>query len=541
MSEGSMKFVKGAAILGAAALISKLVGAIYRIPYQNIAGDIGLYVYNQVYPLFTILLFLSTAGFPKAISKTVSERLVEGDVDGAKRVYHISALILSITGLIFFLVLYFGSPVIAKLAGDEQLTMPFRSISFALLIVPVMAAMRGYFQGYQNMVPTAVSQIVEQIIRVITILVLSYWFLSNGYSIYHAGSGAVFGAVTGSFAALLVLIFYWFKLKKQENLYVPKKKIVQKEPAIEVILNLTKIAIPIALGSLVLPLMQMADAFSVKNLLFWMGYDDHVSKMLKGIYDRGQPLVQFAAFVAAPLAIALLPAISEAHALKQGKLIAHRTELALRLTFLLGLPASIGLAVIAEPVNIFIYMDDQGTVALAIMAFTTIFSTLGITTDGILQGLGRVVITTRNLFMGVLFKVIFNILFIPLWGINGAALATVFAYGIATFLNIIAISRYTGVVFGLRNFIVKPFVAVLVMAIAVLLVKRGSSFLLSAMMDENRLYYGFIVMISVIIATVVYGAMLLLTGVIRERDLDAVPRLNKLKPLLKGLGLLRYS
>lgn len=541
MREGSRKLIKGAAILGAAALVSKLLGAIYRIPYQNIAGDLGLYVYNQVYPVYTILLYLSTSGFPKAISKTVSEKLVIGDHEGAKRVFRISASILFLTGFFFFILLYFLAPYIAVImAGDEKLTMPIRSISFALLVVPVMAAMRGYFQGHQNMFPTAVSQIIEQLVRVATILILSYWFISQGYGVYYAGSGAVFGAVSGSVASLIVLAYFWFGFAKRsvQQSGGETRSIGEQESAWELIKNLFKIAVPIAAGSLVIPLMQLVDSFSVKNILDWTGFSGD-SATWTGILNRGQPLVQFAAFVAAPLSLALLPAISEANARRERRLIAQHSELAIRLTLFIGLPAAVGLAVIAEPVNIFLYRTSDGSITLAVLAFTTIFSTLGITTAGILQGLGLVMRPARNLLIGALFKLIFNFIFIPIFDITGAALATVLAYIVSTTLNMLAVNKYAGTQFNFRKFVVKPLIAVLVMAATAFLLEGIITIMLEDLIRNERILYGIVVTLVILVAALVYGAMLLKTGAIRGRDLDAIPRLGKLKSILRKVKLLK--
>ena len=172
-------FIKGAAILGLASLISKMLGLVYRIPYQNITGDLGYYVFTQVYPLYSVLLVLATGGFPIAISKIVSEKLAVGDIYGVRKVFKLAVITLIFTGIIFFLLLYSGAGWIAHWMGNDKLILPIQSVSFALLVVPAMAAIRGYFQGHQNMVPTAVSQIAEQLIRVATIIVLSYWFMAS--------------------------------------------------------------------------------------------------------------------------------------------------------------------------------------------------------------------------------------------------------------------------------------------------------------------------------------------------------------------------
>lgn len=538
MSSSSVKLFKGAVILGGAALVSKLMGAIYRIPYQNITGDIGLYVYNQVYPLYTILLFMSTAGIPKAISKIISERLVSGDENGAFRVFRVASVVLTLTGVFFFLLFFFGAPFLARWSGDENLTMAYQSISYALLLVPFLASVRGYFQGNQNMIPTAFSQIAEQLVRVITILVLAYWFVSHGYSAYYAGAGAVFGAVTGAVASAAVLLsfLYFFRKKRGRARPVHRR---QSEPVWGIIRQILKISIPISLASMIVPLLQLVDSFTVKNLLDLRGFESLISMDMKGVYDRGMPLVQFAAFLAAPLTIALLPAISEANARRNHRQIVRLTDLTLRLTLLLGLPASVGLVALAEPINISIYMDNQGSDTLALLSFTTLFSTLNMTTAGILQGINRMYLPAKNLLIGFLVKLLLNLLLIPLWDIRGAAIATVTAYGVATLLNIRGILRYTQFRFHYKLYITRPILSVFMMVLAIWITFMLSSPLLHLLHLPGRLYYGGIVLLSVLVAVVVYSLMLLKLGAIKEEELEMVPALSRFVPLFRRWHLFR--
>ncbi|WCN37784.1 putative polysaccharide biosynthesis protein [Aneurinibacillus uraniidurans] len=534
-------FLKGAAILGAGALLSKMLGVVYRIPYQNITGDLGYYVYTQVYPLYSALLILATAGFPIAISKFVAEKLAIGDVYGAKRVFRVSAVVLSITGLLFFVLLWAGAPWIASLMRDVRLTQPIRSVSFALLIVPIMAAMRGYFQGHHNMVPTAVSQIGEQFVRVTTIIILSYWFMKTTGDVYLAGSGAVFGAVTGAIFAFCIMLLFWRHNRDRQRQYGQVQAGAmagQSDTVREIVRKLFYYAIPICLGSLVLPLMQLADSFSVVSMLMRGGYGSDEAYVLKGIFDRGQPLVQFAAFFATALSLSIVPAIAEAAARREYHLIAGRTELALRLTFLFGLPASIGLAIVAGPVNVMLYENGNGTTALTILAFTTIFSTLGITSAGILQGMGQVILPVRNLLIGVLIKLGLNIVLIPMFGIVGAALSTVCSYMIATILNVYAVVSLTGVRFGLVSFFLKPFTAVGMMALAAFVARQAAEHSLAGLISSPRLYCTAVSLFAVGVGVMMYAASLLLSGTVTRSELESTKAGRRLVPLLKRLRLL---
>lgn len=538
--KASVQFVKGAAILGVAGLVSKLLGAVYRIPYQNIAGDIGLYVYMQVYPLYTTLLILATAGFPIAISKIVSERVAVGDVIGARKAFRVASISLVVLGLFFFLLLFLGAPQIARFMGDEHLTTPLRAVAWSLPLVPMVAILRGYFQGHQNMMPTGVSQVIEQLIRVIFILLTAFWAMNVYQDAYLAGTGAVFAAFPGGVAAVLVLLWYWKKDKK--SMPVPEEKSQASGVSVwtnrQVLRSLLFYALPICMGALVLPLIPLVDSVTVVNMLQWSGMDENLAKLAKGAFDRGQPLIQFGTFFATSLSLALVPAISEAAAQRQHQLIAGRSEVAIRLTFLLGLPASFGLALLALPINVMLYGDSNGTEALAVQSFTIIFATLSIASAGILQGMGRVMRPARNLFIGVLVKLVLNLALVPFWGISGAALATVMAYLVAMGLNVLAVKKYTGAQIGLRQTVLKPFLSVLMMSAVVLVVEWGANALLANVISQERLFHTVVGLISVGAGALVYLLALLKTGGLTRGDIHFLPKGKRIASLLTRLHFL---
>lgn len=538
--KASVQFVKGAAILGVAGLVSKLLGAVYRIPYQNIAGDIGLYVYMQVYPLYTTLLILATAGFPIAISKIVSERVAIGDTLGARRAFRVASIALVVLGLFFFLLLYTGAPVIARFMGDEHLTTPLRAVAWSLPLVPMAAILRGYFQGHQNMMPTGVSQVIEQLIRVIFILVAAFWAMNVYQDAYLAGTGAVFAAFPGGIAAILVLLWYWRRDKQGAQL-IPERTQqagVSAWTNRQVLRSLLMYAVPICMGALVLPLVPLVDSVTVVNMLQISGTPEDLAKLAKGAFDRGQPLIQFGTFFATSLSLALVPAISEAVAQRQHQMIANRSEIAIRLTFLLGLPASFGLALLAEPINVMLYGDKNGTEALAVQSFTIIFATLSIASAGILQGLGRVMRPARNLFIGVLVKLILNLALVPLWGISGAALSTVIAYLVAMGLNVLAVKKYTGAQIGLRQTVKKPFLSVIVMSVVVLIVEWGATALLGKAGMSERLFQTLVGLLAVGAGAVVYVLALLKTGGLTRNDIHFLPKGKRIAALLTRFQLL---
>lgn len=540
MTQGKQSFMKGAAILAAAAFITKLLGAVYKIPYQNITGNEGMFVYQQVYPLYSTLLTVATAGFPIAVSKLVSERLARGDEEGARRVFHVTSVILTFSGFVLFFLLYLGAPVVAGWMGSrELLTLPIQAVSTALLVVPIMSAIRGYFQGRHNMTPTAVSQVVEQGVRVITILTLAWWFMENGFGVVYAGAGAVFGAFTGAVAGLVVLLFYWNQNRKEIPLIRREASpSAPLEPTGKLVRQLVALSIPISLGALVLPLFSLADSFTVSNLLEAGGWSKQKAVEWKGIFDRGQPLIQFASFFATALSLSVVPAIAEAQTRRDERGTGERSSLALRLTLLMGFPASFGLALVARPTNIMLYKDGAGSEALAILALTTLFSTLAMTSSGILQGMGHVVLPARNLVIGVGVKLIGNALLIPVMDIRGAALATVLGYAAAGMLNLLVIRERIGSLFRLGSAKLPLLLSTLLMGLVVWITVQGAAWLTAGW--SLRLSMTVTSLSGVVAGAAVYGLALLGLGVVRRRDLERVPKMGgKLVPLLEKFHLLK--
>jgi polysaccharide transporter, PST family len=515
-------FLTGALILSIATMICRFLGAVYRIPYQNITGNEGMYVYSQVYPLYSVLLLLATAGFPLAISKLVSERIALQDWSGAKQIYRVSMAVLFVLGSIGFFILYFGASWIATWMGSKQLlTLPIQSVSFALLLIPFTATFRGVYQGQQEMMPSAVSQVSEQFVRVITILVCAWYAMSSGLGVVYAGAGAVFGATTGAFIAVLVLFFY----RKKSNGFLAmstSESFFSKHNG-DVLRAIFAISFPICINSLLYPLFGLIDSFTIANFLVDAHWSVTSAINEKGVYDRGGPMLQFAAFFATGIALSIVPAMTVSKQRGETKEVEKRASLAIRLTWMLGLPSSIGLAIVAMPTNVMLFKDAAGSDALLILSFSTLFITLGVTSAGILQGLGRVILPAITIVIAVIAKWMFNFLLIPVWDIRGAALATVLAYAIGAGINLWVLKR---AVSSVRTPWLKLFVTNGLLAIAALSMKTGLLWITSSMHSE-RLAMTITSLGSVLAGVIVYLWMVVRFQLIAEEELVSVPKLGK--------------
>lgn len=528
-------FVRGAMLLAGAAMASKLLGSIYTIVLQNIIGDNGMGLFQMAYPIYATLLAIATAGFPVAISKLVAERLALGDVRGARHVFKISSVVLMFFGVVCFAVLFFWAPEWARIAGDSSAVWAIRAISPALLIVPIMSALRGYFQGYQWMEPTAVSQVAEQGMRVATILVAAIWLTSLGYASRYTAAGAAFGAVTGALAGMGMLGYYWKKRKLAD-----RNHLRDTAPTTSgLVRQLVYTAFPISLGALVVPLMNNVDVVTVVNLLKTVGMDQHAATTSFGLLTgRAFKLMMLPTTLAAGIGIAVMPAVSEAFTMGFRQLLSERIDLAIRLTTLLALPASVGLALLARPINIALFENGLGTAAIRTLAYATLFASIQTTTAAVLQGAGWMYLPVVNLVIAGGVKFAGNLLLVPHYGIDGAATATVLSYLVAAALNFYAIKVRMGESLQWQRWLTRPLAATFVMS--------GLIFALYTQWQRwggasaNRLETALFTLVACGCGIIVYLVALVASGALTATELNALPRIGpRLAAWFAKIGLLR--
>ncbi|NMH67738.1 polysaccharide biosynthesis protein [Bacillus sp. RO3] len=421
--------MKGAMVLTVAALVTKILSAVYRVPFQNIVGDIGFYIYQQVYPFYGIAIALSTYGFPVIISKLVAEKLENEDEEGAKNVAVTSFLFLCLVGLTWFLLVYFGAGVIARWMGDPLLQPLIQTISLSFLLLAPLSVMRGYYQGREDMVPTAVSQVTEQTIRVATILLFSIILISQGYSLYMAGNGALFGSITGGLGSVLVLLF--FVMARKENL-ISRKSLTLPPDYLSIWVRLLKNGTAICVSAMLLVLLQFVDSLNVYSLLISSGMEAEQGKTWKGIYDRGQPFVQLGTVVATSISLAIVPLVTSAYLKKDEKLIREYSQLSLKISISIGFAATLGIINIMVPVNTMLFENALGSKVIAVFCLSIFFSCLILTFTGIFQGIGKIYYPAFCILIGIIIKYIGNAYLIPFMGLMGASIATVGSLTIMT-------------------------------------------------------------------------------------------------------------
>lgn len=527
-------------MLGIAGLIIKVMGAVFRIPLGNIIGDTGMGYYQTAYPVYVLLLTLSTAGVPVAISRMVAERNATGNTYEAYRVFKISFALLFAIGLASSAILFFGSGIIVERLGNPGAKMAMMSIAPALLFVPIMASFRGFFQGMQNMNPTAVSQVVEQLFRVVAGLSLAVILVDRGLE--HAAAGASFGATAGSVAGLIaVAVLFLYSRKTIDKSRTAKGH--KPEKAGQILFTILAIAIPITIGAAIMPIMNTIDVAIVIKRLTATGFTQEAANSLYGqLTGMAGPLINFPQVLTQAISMSLVPAVAAAYKKREMEFLRYNVELGLRSALILGLPAAFGLMILAEPIMLLLYPMQKASAlnaapSLLILSFGVIFLATVQTLTGVLQGIGKQLIPVKNLAIGALAKVLitYYLTGIPSINIRGAALGTVCAYIAASFLNLMAVRKYTGARFDFNITVVKPLISGLVMSLAVYGSYKIMAVVFGRTIESVNMANALATGLSILLGGVVYILMLFVTRAITKKEVEFLPKGDRIIKVFERL------
>lgn len=441
-------FLTGTLILTASSIVVKVIGSLNWIILSRILGGEGIGLYQMSYPIYILALAVSSAGIPVAISIVTAEKLAKQDYLSAHKAFRTSMSFLFFTGLFFSLCLVFGANFLVQsgLLRDARAYYAIIALAPAVFFVTFLSCFRGYLQGWQTMTPTAVSEIVEQLLRVITMILMAKAFLS--YGLEYAAAGASLGAAVGSVGALLVLVFFYkkmlsgirTKMLEQESDYEEESKLV-------IIKRLLRLALPVSASSLMLPIVANMDLLVVPVRLEAAGFTVNQATELFGhLTGMAVPLVNLATILTAAMAISLVPTIAKFKALGQQEKIDRNLATAFNVTAFISIPCSVGLFVLAQPVATLVYNAPAATHTIQAMSLGIFALGLHQVSTGALQGLGYTRIPMINMVLAALLKILLNYYMtaVPALNIKGAALASVIDIGFAAVLNLYFIRKYVG-------------------------------------------------------------------------------------------------
>ncbi|MBP3038877.1 polysaccharide biosynthesis protein [Bacillaceae bacterium Marseille-Q3522] len=446
------KLLRGTFILTIGTILSKILGLFYVIPFTSIVGKEGATLYQYSYISYTIFISIATAGVPLAVSKFVSKYNALEEYAVGRRLFRSGLVVMLCTGFIAFLILYFAAPTIAVLSipsNKQEINLAdviqvIRAVSFALIIVPIMSLIRGYFQGHQSMGPSAVSQVVEQIVRVVFLLVGSFIVLSvlNGEMVT-AVSIATFAAFIGAAGGLIVLIVYWVKRKENFNKLLEKDKGQSRISFTEIYKEILLYSIPFVFVGIANSLFQFIDQMTFNRTMVSIGLAQETDFAFSALNYFSHKLVIIPVSLATSFALTIVPAVTATFIAKDRKGLHNQLNQVFQVLLFLTLPAVMGLSLLGEPFfTVFYGYDAFGSSVLSAYAPVALLFALYSVTAAILQGINEQRFTILSLLVGLLVKLSFNIPLIKMMETKGAILATALGYGAAIAINLIVIKIF---------------------------------------------------------------------------------------------------
>lgn len=456
--------IKGSLILGIAGILARFLGLFFRWPLIMLIGDEGVGYYQMSYPLYMFFIAIAS-GLPVAMSKMISERNALNDIDGSFQVVKESSYLMISIGIGTTLALFFfAKPIISFLKWDSKAYYSLIGISFAPFIISFTTIFRGFFQGFQNMTPSAISQILEQIGRVVFGVGLAIILLPKGIE-YSAG-GAAFGATAG---AVLGGSYLFSQYKKTKKIFKVKKI----KTNTEVLSSILKIAVPISLGTTVGSIMNLIDSILVPQKLLQAGLNNTQATILYAqLTGKAAVITNIPLTLSMAICTSLIPIIAENFILNKKSELKNKIDAAMKMAAVIALPCMFGLFFLSRPIlNLIFPGRAEGAEILKYLSISIPFIIITQTTTSILQGTGHYIKPVINLFIGCIVKIILTSVLVarPELNIYGAVIASVGAYITSSILNIITLRICLKVTMNFYEILIKPCFAAIIMMIFVLL------------------------------------------------------------------------
>ncbi len=584
-------FFGGAAILAVGILVVKLIGMFYKIPLVNIIGAQGNSDFSNAYNIYAVLLTISTAGLPVAVSKLVSEANALNRQNQVRSIFRTSMVLFLALGLLSFLLMYFRADWLAEMMHDTKAAAGIKALAPAVVCVGCLAAFRGYTQGHQDMVPTSVSQIIEAMCKLVVGLALAWWLIKAGQPDYIAAAGAITGVTVGTVVALAyMLIRYTLRRSREQG-----RADDRPDSMGGIMADILRIAVPITLSASMVGIVTVIDSSLVQGQLqrallekpaCWELYRDFidfaplqaaldswkaalpegqgatialltqqaeqgaagaqqlrellesVSRTLYGNYSGALNIYNLPTSLMAAITASVIPAVSGALARRDRRGAGKITGSALRITALLAFPMGVGLFVMGTPIMQLLYPALSAQLAgplLSTLGLATVFVCMMLVCNSVLQAHGFVNLPVLVMLLGGGLKIVTNyhVVVQPGIGIYGAPMGNILCFGLCLALDLVVIARVIPKRPAYLPIFVKPLLASLVMGGAAWAVNGLLTRLLSHGGELSRMGCALTVFLSIGVAMVVYMVLVVALRIISRDDLALMPKGDKIARLLR--------
>ena len=576
-------FAKGAMIITIGMLAVKFFGAIFKIPLMSILGGEGSAYFVGAYNLYSPIYALATAGLPIAISKIVSENVALGRFRDVRKIRRLSIPIFLITGSIGFVLIIFGSFIYSSLSKSPDSIYSILMLAPALLFSCLMSSYRGYYEGLRNMTPTATSEVIESIGKIVFGLSLAYLTIWLGSAEYQ-NRGTIFGisfqdqikangkilslasaaAILGiaiSAAVAFMYISMRYKIKGDNITREQLKMSARPRQSSEILKSIMKIALPVGMGAIIMNLAGVIDSILVQRRLAdivvkssfklteiygnFLPKDavarNNIHLFLFGCFGFTSTIVMFLPTISQGLAISTLPSVTAAWTLKNRRQIKKSIEKILKLTAVISIPMGLGISALAYPIMDLIYNTAHsgqhlgeiyiGSQIMAISGIGAIFIALSTPVCSMLQAIGRADLPLKILSIGVIIKIVLNYILvgIPEINIQGAGIGTLVCYIFVFYFAVKNLCKNAKVKINFVSILVKPFISGLICAL---------SALASHSMFCNIFPYKVSTILSIMFAAIIYLATTLIFRTITQEDLESTRGTQKVLRIFKKMKLM---
>lgn len=593
-------FIVQGSILAIAGILCRIIGMLYRIPLVDIIGTVGNGYYTSAYSIYNILLIISSYSLPTAISKIVSTRLARGRAADVRRVLRVAFVYSTIMGGIMCAVMFFGAGTIAEIMGKPFCSYVLKTLAPTIWIMAYLGLLRGYFQGTGNMLPTAISQILEQIVNAVVSLIMAYMLFGYGeranaiygetdFSFAYGAAGGTIGTGAGALVALLffilLLLLYGIDMPEAREdtegsgirsrgkargvladgaeagtgAFVGRRggdgrsaaasygargrsRSARPESYGHIAGTLLITLLPILISSCVYNISSVLDDFLFSNIMTAIGMGSSVV-LLWGVFGEYHILFNVPVAISNALSSSVIPSLSNAAAERNKKLVVSKIRMSIRFTMLIAIPATVGMIILAGPIcDLLFHSEDNATLINVVMigAVAVVFYSLSTITTGILQGLGHLSEPLKNSAISLVLHVIVLVflLYVPKLGIYAVIISNIVFALIVCILNSLCIHRHVGYRQNGKKTYLIPSIASLIMGIACFFCHRLLLLILPDSLETGRIGLLIIVGACMAVSLIVYFIALLLLRAFNKAELMQMPMGMRIYRFARALGLM---
>ncbi len=535
-------FFSGVLVLTISNLIIKAVGLLFKIPMNHIVGDTGMGYYSHAYTLYTCFFMIATNGLPVALAMMLSDSRSKGQLKQAKRIFRIAMTLFVIVGFVGMLIMLVGAkPYSAYVLHAEATYICIMAIAPTLFFISISSAFRGYFQSYQQMVPTAISQLTEALSKLFIGIVLALYAIGQGYEIHIVAAYAAVGLTIGAGLGMVFLTFAKLLFRHKEEQYnagflEEHGESDYTESTGTILKRIAVIAIPITLSSSVMSITNLVDAVLVERILQVIGMTEAEATTVYGNYTSlAVPMFNMPPYLIYPISYSIIPILTMARGAGDTVRAKRIMESSLRVSVLIGLPCALGMAALSKPILSLFYVAESVEMAwplLALLAPSTFFVCVLSVTNAILQSCGYERMPLYSMLAGAAVKLISNTILLHFIGMYGTPVSTFLCYLTATALNLHFVAKKADVMPSVGRVFLRPLFAAVLCAVTALGVH-------TLFADGLGVSGRVITLVSILAAVIVYAILIFTIRAITADDIRLLPKGERILSVLKKIKLVK--